>query len=140
MRGFLHSHPRRLNALPALVVVGVLAGCDEGNRYVAPPPPQVVVANPVQRSVTPYLEATGSLAAVNTVDLVARVAGFVESIDYKDGTPVKKGAPLFAIEREPYRLKLEQAKAAEVGAKAALTQAEASGRSAIARCLDSGEL
>jgi RND family efflux transporter MFP subunit len=125
MRGFLHSHPRRLNALPALVVVGVLAGCDEGNRYVAPPPPQVVVANPVQRSVTPYLEATGSLAAVNTVDLVARVAGFVESIDYKDGTPVKKGAPLFAIEREPYRLKLEQAKAAEVGAKAALTQAEA---------------
>ena len=70
----------------------MLAACEESNRYVAPPPPQVAVANPVQQKVTGYLEATGSLASVNTIDLVARVAGFVEAIDYKDGTAVKKGS------------------------------------------------
>lgn len=108
-----------------LAAAALLAACGEGNKYVAPPPPQVVVANPLQRTVTQYLEATGSLAAINTVDLVARVPGFVESIDYKDGMPVKKGTRLFSIEREPYRLKLEQAKAAEEAAQAALVQSEA---------------
>jgi RND family efflux transporter MFP subunit len=116
---------RSLRIATAFAAAASLAACEESNRYVAPPPPQVAVANPVQRTVTGYLEATGSLAAVNTVDLVARVTGFVESIDYKDGTFVKKGTTLFTIEREPYRLKLEQAKAAEEGAKAALAQSEA---------------
>ena len=103
--------------LPAFAALALLVACEESNKYVAPPPPQVAVANPVQQKVTGYLEATGSLASVNTVDLVARVAGFVEAIDYKDGATVKKGAPLFAIEREPYKLKLEQANAAEAGAR-----------------------
>lgn len=119
------SPSRVLATLSAFAAAAVLAACEESNQYVAPPPPQVAVANPVQQKVTGYLEATGSLAAVNTVDLVARVAGFVEAIDYKDGSVVKKGAPLFAIEREPYKLKLDQAKAAEVGANAALVQSEA---------------
>jgi RND family efflux transporter MFP subunit len=116
---------RSLRIAAAFAAAASIAACEESNRYVAPPPPQVAVANPVQRTVTGYLEATGSLAAVNTVDLVARVTGFVESIDYKDGTFVNKGTTLFTIEREPYRLKLEQAKAAEEGAKAALAQSEA---------------
>jgi RND family efflux transporter MFP subunit len=115
----------RTRCVTLLAAAALLAACGEGNKYVAPPPPQVAVANPLQRTVTQYLEATGSLAAVNTVDLVARVPGFVESIDYKDGMPVKKGTRLFAIEREPYRLKLEQAKAAEEAAQAALVQSEA---------------
>lgn len=122
MKGSFRPHFRIVLPLAAATM---LAACEENNRYVAPPPPAVAVANPVKQPVTGYLEATGSLAAVNTVDLVARVAGFVEAIDYADGAFVKKGAPLFAIEREPYKLKLDQAKAAEVGAKAALTQAEA---------------
>jgi RND family efflux transporter MFP subunit len=109
----------------AALAAFTLAGCGEGNQYVAPPPPPATVANPLQRPVTEYLEATGSLAAENTVDLVARVVGFVESIDYKDGSPVKKGTRLFTIEREPYRLKLEQARAAEEAAKAAVMQSEA---------------
>jgi RND family efflux transporter MFP subunit len=117
--------PPLRTALPAIAALALLAACEESNQYVPPPPPQVAVANPVQQKVTGYLEATGSLASVNTVDLVARVSGFVESIDYKDGTAVKKGTPLFAIEREPYKIKLEQAKAAEMGARAALVQSEA---------------
>jgi len=62
---------------------------------------------------------------MNTVDLVARVQGFLQEINYQDGGPVKKGTTLFVIEPDPYRLKLEQAQAAEAGAKASVTQADA---------------
>jgi RND family efflux transporter MFP subunit len=106
-------------------VLALLGGCGEDNQYVAPPPPQVTVAVPAQQPVTLYLEATGNAAAVNTVNLVARVQGFVREINYKDGDEVKKGAVLFVIEPDTYRLKLEQAKAAEAAAQASLLQAEA---------------
>ena len=91
----------------------------------APPPPRVTVAVPVQQSVTRYLEATGNTAAVNSADLVARVSGFIQEINYQDGALVKKGTLLFTIEPEPYKVKLEQAQAAEVGARSALKQAQA---------------
>jgi len=92
---------------------------------VAPPPPRVTVAAPLLKPVTRYLEATGNTAAVNSADLVARVAGFIQEINYQDGAFVKKGALLFTIEPEPYRIKLDQAKAAEEGARSALKQAQA---------------
>lgn len=100
----------------------VLAACGEQNQYVPPPPPKVSVAKPVQQEVTRFLEATGSTAAVNQTDLVARVAGFVQGISYGDGDYVKQGQLLFTIEPEPYRVKVEQAKAAELGAEANLKQ------------------
>ena len=111
-------------AVLAAVAAVALAGCEQ-NSYVAPPPPKVDVATPVQRPITRYLEATGNTAAIKSVDLVARVQGFLNSIDYKDGTFVKEGTPLFTIEPETYKLKLEQAQAAEVGAQATLKQADA---------------
>src|SRR5262245_20136008 len=101
-----------------------LAACGQDNRYVAPPAPKVTVALPVQQTVTRYLEATGNAAAVSSTNLVARVQGFLQSIDYKDGDLVKEGTTLFVIEPEPYKLRLEQAQAAEAGARAALKQAE----------------
>jgi RND family efflux transporter MFP subunit len=100
-------------------------GCEDKNAYVAPPPPKVDVATPVQRPVTRYVEATGNTAPIKSVDLVARVQGFLQSIDYQDGTFVKQGTQLFTIEPETYKLKVEQAKAAEVGAQATVKQAEA---------------
>ncbi len=114
----------RFAAGGALVMVALLAGCGEKNTYVAPPPPKVTVAKPVQRAITNYLEATGNSAAVNTASLVARVSGFVQSIQYKDGDDVKKGKVLFVIEPEPYDLKLKQAQAAEASARATLKQAQ----------------
>jgi RND family efflux transporter MFP subunit len=107
------------------LAVASLAGCDEKNTYVAPPPPKVTVAQPVKRTVTHYLEATGNAAAVNTADLVARVAGFVQAIKYNDGDFVKKGTVLFVIEQPPYALKVEEAKAAQESAQATLTQKQA---------------
>ncbi len=108
----------------AMVASLVLAACGQGNQYVAPPPPKVTVATPVQRPVTRYLELTGSTAAVNSADLVARVPGFVQDISYSDGALVKKGTLLFTIEPEPYEVKLQQAQAAEAGAQATLKQAQ----------------
>ena len=116
----------RASIAPLLLTAAVvLAGCGESNTYVPPPPPKVTVAAPVQRSVTTYLEATGNSAAVNSADLVARVAGFVDAINYKDGDVVKEGQELFTIEPESYDLKLKQSQAAEDSAKAVLKQAQA---------------
>ena len=79
----------------------------------------------MQRSVTRYLETTGNTAPIKNVDLVARVQGFLQSINYQDGTFVKQGTTLFTIEPETYKLKLEQAQAAEAGTQASVKQADA---------------
>jgi RND family efflux transporter MFP subunit len=116
---------KRAVAALAGLMVAALTGCGEENRYVAPPPPAVTVMAPLQKPVTLYLEATGNTAAVNSAALVARVPGFVQEIKYQDGDFVKEGTPLFIIEPEPYRLKVEQAQGAEDAAKAALIYSEA---------------
>lgn len=116
---------RHLGLTLATAAVVALAGCEDKNTFVAPPPPKVGVATPVQRPVTRYVEATGNTAPIRSVDLVARVQGFLQSQDYQDGTFVKQGTQLFTIEPETYKLKLDQAQAAEAGAQASLKQAEA---------------
>jgi RND family efflux transporter MFP subunit len=117
---------RRAAAFTFVVALTAMLGaCGQDNRYVAPPPPKVTVALPVEQKVTRYLEATGYVAAVNTTNLVARVQGFLQAINYKDGEEVKAGQTLFTIEPAPYKLKLEQAQAAEAGAQATMKQAEA---------------
>src|SRR5712691_5183392 len=124
--GRLTSPCSRLSAgAAAAVLAATLAACGQDNRYVAPPPPKVAVALPLPQTVTRYLEATGNAAAVNSTNLVARVQGFLQAINYSDRDVAKRGATLFTIEPEPYKLKLEQAQAAEAGAKATLKQAEA---------------
>jgi RND family efflux transporter MFP subunit len=111
---------RMIFVLSAFIVLG---GCEQ-NVYVPPPPPKVEISVPTQRAITRYLEATGNTAAIKSVDLVARVQGFLQSIDYQDGTFVKQGTTLFTIEPDTYKLKLEQAQAAEAGAQASMKQAE----------------
>jgi RND family efflux transporter MFP subunit len=108
----------------AVAAMGILSACEQ-NTFVPPPPPKVDVAVPVQRSFTRYLETTGNTAAIKNVDLVARVQGFLQSINYKDGAFVKEGTSLFTIEPDTYKLKLEQAQAAESGAQASVRQTEA---------------
>jgi RND family efflux transporter MFP subunit len=112
-------------AVVLFAVAAVAAACGEDNRYAAPPPPKVTVAAPVQQQVVNYFESTGNAAAINSVDLVARVEGFVQAIGYADGDFVKKGTSLFTIEPESYKLKLEAAQASVESSQAALTRAEA---------------
>jgi RND family efflux transporter MFP subunit len=121
----MNGRPIAPQTFVALVALAVLAGCDNRNAYVPPPPPKVTVATPVKQNVTLYLDATGNSAAINTANLVARVSGFVQTVDYKDGAAVKKGDVLFTIEPETYELKLKQAKAAEESARASVKQTEA---------------
>ena len=102
----------------------VLSACDQ-NTFVAPPPQKVEVVVPVQRNITRFLEATGNASAFNNVDLVARVQGFLQTINYQDGAFVTKGTTLFTIEPDTYQLKLQQAQAAQTGAEASTKQAEA---------------
>jgi RND family efflux transporter MFP subunit len=106
-----------------LSAFAALSGCEQ-NSFVPPPPPKVDVGLPVQQAVTRYLDATGNTAPIQSVDLVARVQGILQSINYKDGSFVKQGTTLFTIEPETYKLKLEQAQAAEAGSQASLKQAE----------------
>jgi len=89
-----------------------------------PPPPAVTVAQPVRKVVTDYLELTGNTQAIYTVQLVARVAGYLEKIFFEDGQMVKKGRPLFLIQQNTYHDALRQAEAQILLQKAQLEYAE----------------
>lgn len=102
-----------------------LAACEEKNTYVPPPPAKVTVAPVLQQPVTRYLELTGNTAAINSVDLNARVQGFLTAINYQDGQAVKKGASLFVIEQDNYKASVDQAKATLAANQALQVQAEA---------------
>lgn len=106
------------------VLLPALAACEKDNAYVPPPPPQVRVAHPVQKSITRYFNLTGNTQAFQTVDLEARVQGFLQAISYVDGTRAKKGAPLFTIQQDTYQAQLEQAKAALASQEATLANAK----------------
>jgi RND family efflux transporter MFP subunit len=95
-----------------MVLAGAVAGCDNKNASNAnPPPPSVTVSHPVQKSITEWDEYTGRFEALATVDVRARVSGFIDSIHFKDGQIVKQGDLLFVIDQRPYKLAVEQAKA-----------------------------
>jgi RND family efflux transporter MFP subunit len=98
-------------AILASLAALALAGCGSRNTFVPPPPAKVVVAKPVQQPVTLYFELTGNTAPFRSANLVARVQGYLQSIDYQDGAAVTKGALLFEIERDIYQATLDQAKA-----------------------------
>lgn len=114
------SGPTLLPAIAALA----LAGCSSRNTFVAPPPPKVVVAQPLQQPVTLYIYLTGNTAPYRTANLVARVQGYLHSIDYQDGAAVTKGEQLFGIERDTYQAQLDQAKAQLAKDLSVLAQAQ----------------
>lgn len=111
--------------LGVAALAGLLGACTEENKYVPPPPAKVSVVQPLKQEVTRYLEFTGNTAAINSVDLVARVEGFLMSIDYQDGKVVKKGDRLFLIQQDTYQADLDQAKAQLASANAQLINAKA---------------
>ena len=115
---------RSLILLAVLAVSAWLAACDKRNAYVPPPAPKVTVAKPMHKSVVDYLEFTGNTQAVQSVNLVARVEGYLQAIKFKDGQHVKKDQLLFVIEPESYKAKVKEAQASIDGYKATLAQAE----------------
>jgi RND family efflux transporter MFP subunit len=103
----------------------VLPGCGEKPKQQPPPPPQVTVAQVVQRTVTDHLELTGNTQAIYTVQLVARVAGYLEKVLFQDGQIVKKDQPLFLIQQNTYEDNLRQAEATVLQYRAQLAYTEA---------------
>ncbi len=119
---------RRSRAIAVLLALlgasAVLTGCGSRNTFVPPPPPKVVVAQPLQKPVTLFIFLTGNTAAYRTANLVARVQGYLESIDYKDGAAVKQGTLLFGIERDTYQAQVDQATAQLAKDQSVLAQAQ----------------
>ncbi|HEX6962369.1 MAG TPA: biotin/lipoyl-binding protein, partial [Lacipirellula sp.] len=121
-------------ALGAVAIVG----CSKPNEYVAPPPPVVTVAQPLEREIVQQLEFTGTTRSIEAVDVRARVMGYLQSIEFEDGAQVNAGDLLFVIEPAPFEAAVDSAKAAlqraeaSLGlARATLTRAERLPRGAI---------
>jgi RND family efflux transporter MFP subunit len=114
--------------LVAAAILGVAtAGCSEGQPQQAkgpPPPPTVTVAKPARKLVVDEDEYVGRFVAVESVEIRARIGGYLEKINFTDGQMVKEGDVLFVIDRRPYRHVLEQAKANLAQARANLAYAQ----------------
>jgi membrane fusion protein (multidrug efflux system) len=104
--------------------VALSFGCSKDEKVVAaPPPPEVRVATVLHRDVPVYVEAIGELRGNTEIEIRARVEGFVESVDYKEGTFVEKGAPLYTIDARPFEAKLAATKANQAQMEAELSRA-----------------
>jgi multidrug efflux system membrane fusion protein len=111
--------------LAAALAAAALAGCSESpNQAAAPPPPAVTVANPVKRSITDQDEYVGRFVAVDSVEVRARLSGYLSQIHFQDGQMVKQGQLLFTIDRRPFQIVLDQVRANLELARANLAFAE----------------
>src|SRR5215813_9901607 len=106
---------RLLHSTSCYVLSGLLllltACSQQPQTTTAPPPPKVTVSQPNIRDVVEWEEYTGRLEAAESVEVRARVNGYLQSIHFKDGAMVKKGDLLFVIDPRPYQAELERTKA-----------------------------
>src|SRR5512134_2076103 len=97
----------------------------EPEAEAAPPPPTVTVAKPLVKEMEEWNDFTGQFEPLESVEVRARVSGYLESINFTDGQLVKKGDLLFVIEPRPYELALETSKAQLSQSEAELQLAQA---------------
>ncbi|MEM1013701.1 MAG: efflux RND transporter periplasmic adaptor subunit, partial [Planctomycetota bacterium] len=134
-------------AAVSLAATMSLAGISCGtNEFEAPPPPEVVVAQPSVRSVTTYATFTGSTQAADSSDIRARVGGILEEIRFDNGSPVSQGDVLFVVDQQPFiaardaaAAQLESAKAQQALAEATAARIERSARDGAVTQLQADE-
>ena len=111
---------------PIVVLCGLLAalaaGCSK-KEAPAPPPTEVKVATVLQKDVPIYVEAIGQTRGSTEIEVRARVEGFIQTIDFKEGNPVQKGQLLYTIDPQPFEAALAQAKGNLAEAEAQLARA-----------------
>src|SRR6478735_6464775 len=100
----------RAIALP-LAIATLVASCGEGQKQASPPPPAVTVAEPIKRTVFDFDEYVGRFTAINSVEVRARVSGYLDKLHFRDGQLVKQGDLLFTIDKRPFQNTLDQARA-----------------------------
>ena len=110
----------RLSGVAALLIALLFAGCGKGVAP-TPPPPTVTVVQPVARDVVEWDEYIGRLESPETVEVRARVSGYLDKVHFKEGKEVKKGDLLFTIDRRPYQAEYDRADAEH---QRAVSQAE----------------
>jgi RND family efflux transporter MFP subunit len=119
----------RNSAVAAIAMIApALAACGQSHsetKSAAAAPPQVTVAKPVTKQIADQDEYVGRFVAVESVEVRARVSGYLEAIHFQDGQIVRKGNPLFTIDRRPFETALAQAQASLEQARANLAFAEA---------------
>jgi len=116
----------RPRALAALASLALLFGCGEGQKQqVVLPPPKVTVARPVQRTIVDHDEYVGRFVPVESVEIRARVSGYLAKVHFQDGQYVKQGDILFTIDKRPFQNTYDQAAANLETAKSNLAFAEA---------------
>ncbi len=122
--------PGRVHHLLLLLAVFAIAGCKQdraAKQQAAAAAPAVTVAKPIARKILEWDEFTGRLASPETVEIRARVSGYLETVHYKEGTEVKAGDLLFTIDPRPYEAVVQRvtAEASNARTRAALAAMEA---------------
>jgi RND family efflux transporter MFP subunit len=122
------SQPPYSRLAAALILLApALAGCGQGQPPGGgpPPPPTVTVAKPVERGIVDQDEYVGRFVAVDSVEVRARVSGYLDQIHFRDGQMVKQGDLLFTIDKRPFQNTVAQARGTLAQAKANLAFTEA---------------
>lgn len=91
--------------------LALVTGVNPTFAQTAPPPPAVTVSLPLQKEITEWDQFTGQFAAVDSVEIRARVSGYLTEIHFQDGQIVKKGDLLFVIDPRPYEATLATVRA-----------------------------
>jgi RND family efflux transporter MFP subunit len=128
VRDHLRAPASRLKALVLAAALG-LAGCEEGpdgsvGAATAPASPEVTVAHPLAQRLVEWTEFTGRFEAIERVEVRARVSGYLDAVDFRDGQIVEKGQVLFLIDPRPFEVALERAQADVDSAEAQLRLAD----------------
>ncbi|HJQ98382.1 MAG TPA: efflux RND transporter periplasmic adaptor subunit [Candidatus Polarisedimenticolaceae bacterium] len=115
---------RRFPLLAGLLLPVLIAAACKEKAPPPPPPPDVKVAPVLQRDVPIYIEAIGETRGSSEIEVRARVEGFVESVDFKEGSVVAKGQLLYRIDSRPFQASVAQAKGVVAEAEAGLARAQ----------------
>jgi multidrug efflux system membrane fusion protein len=124
-----HRHKRAAGLILASLALlsPLLAGCGSNSapaQNAAPPPPAVTIAKPEKRTIVDQDEYVGRFVAVDSVEVRSRLSGYLAAVHFTDGQMVKKDDLLFTIDRRPFQIVLEQARANLAQARANLAYTE----------------
>jgi len=111
--------------LPAALVTLLLAACGSAPPVAPVPAPEVSISRPLTEPVEDALEWTGRTAAVEEVEVRARVSGYIEKVHFVEGTMVRAGDLLFEIDPREYRAAVLRSEGEVARLRALLARAEA---------------